>query len=119
MIIVLACKQLKKQGLIDDVAFARFWRDNRESFSPRSRWLTQLELRQKGVANDIIDRMVDTVDDEDSAYRAAASKARSLSRADYQRFRRQLGEHLKRRGFSYGIIDQTVKRLWHEPEEQD
>jgi len=31
---------LKEQGLIDDVAFARFWSDSRKSFNPRSRWLT-------------------------------------------------------------------------------
>ena len=54
--------KLKEQGLIDDMAFAQFWRDNRQSFSPRSQWLTKLELKQKGVATDIIDQVVDTID---------------------------------------------------------
>ncbi len=36
--------RLKEQGLVDDIAFAQFWKDNRESFSPRSRWLTKLEI---------------------------------------------------------------------------
>ncbi len=53
--------------MVDDMAFAQFWKDNRESFSPRSQWLTKLELRRKGVASDIIDQIVDTIDDEDSA----------------------------------------------------
>ncbi|MDH5696531.1 MAG: RecX family transcriptional regulator [Dehalococcoidia bacterium] len=104
--------RLKEQGLVDDIAFAQFWRDNRETFSPRSQWLTRLELRRKGVANDIIDQVVDTIDDEDSAYRAALSKARSLPRSDEQSFRRRLGEHLRRRGFSYGVINHIVNRLW-------
>jgi regulatory protein len=112
-----ALKQLKQQGLVDDVAFAQFWRDNRESFSPRSRWLTRLELKKKGVAEDIIDQVGDTVDDDDSAYRAAASKLRSLNRTDYRSFRRRLGEYLKRRGFSYGVINHTVRRRWREREE--
>jgi regulatory protein len=106
--------RLKEQGLVDDTAFARFWKENRESFSPRSQWLTRLELRQKGVAEDIIARIVDTIDDEDSAYRAARNKIRSLSPSDYQTFRRRLGGHLKRRGFSYGVINSTVNRLWQE-----
>jgi len=106
--------RLKELGLVDDMAFAQFWKDNRESFSPRSRRLTKLELRQKGVANDIIDQVVDAIDDDDSAYRAALSKARSLPRSDYQRFRRRLGEYLKRRGFSYGVINNTVERLWQD-----
>ncbi len=106
--------KLKEQGLVDDVAFAQFWKENRESFNPRSRWLTKLELRRKGVADDIIDEMVDTVDDDNNAYRAALSKARSLPLSDYQGFRRRLGEYLKRRGFSYGVINHTVKQLWQE-----
>ncbi len=104
--------RLKELGLVDDAAFAQFWKENRESFSPRSQWLTKLELRQKGVAEEIIDQVVDTIDDEDSAYRAALKKARSLSWTDYQSFRRRLGEHLKRRGFSYRVINNVINRLW-------
>ena len=109
-----ALAKLREQGLVDDLAFAQFWKDNREAFRPRSRWLTKLELRQKGVANDIIDQVVANVDEEDSAYRAAVSRARSLPRSDYQSFRRRLGEYLKRRGFSYQVITQTVERVWQE-----
>jgi regulatory protein len=36
---------LKEQGLLDDTAFARFWTENRELFSPRSQRLTRIELR--------------------------------------------------------------------------
>jgi len=106
--------RLKEQRLVDDTAFAQFWKDNRESFSPRSQWLTRLELRQKGVAEDIIDRVVGTIDEEDGAYRAALKKVRSLPQSDYQVFSRRLGEHLKRRGFSYGVINNTVNRLWQD-----
>jgi regulatory protein len=106
--------KLKEQGLVDDIAFAQFWRDNREAFSPRSQWLTKLELRRKGVANDIIDQIVDTIDDEDSAYRAALRKARSLPHSDEPSFRRRLGEHLRRRGFSYGVINHIVEQIWQE-----
>ncbi|GAH80778.1 unnamed protein product [marine sediment metagenome] len=63
-----ALAKLREQGLVDDLAFAQFWKDNRESFSPRSQWLTRLELRQKGVADDIIDQVVAGIDDEDSAF---------------------------------------------------
>jgi len=109
--------RLKEQGLVDDLAFAQFWKDNRQSFSPRSQWLTRRELRQKGVAEEVIDKVVADVDDEDSAYQAAISKARSLSIADYQSFRRRLGGYLKRRGFGYGVIINTLKRVWGEVKE--
>ncbi len=110
--------KLKEQGLVDDAAFAQFWKDNRESFSPRSQWLTKLELRRKGVAGDIIDQVAATVDDNSSAYRVAQSKACSLSMSDYQSFRRRLIGYLKRRGFGYEVVIHTVERLWQEREEE-
>ena len=46
--------RMKEQGLVDDTAFAQFWTENRDSFSPRSQWLTGMELRRKGVSEEII-----------------------------------------------------------------
>jgi len=115
--IEMVISRLKEQGLVDDVAFAQFWKDNRQSFSPRSRLLTKLELKKKGVTDEIIDQTVATIDDEEAAYQAALRKARSLHVSDYQVFRRRLGEHLKRRGFSYGLINSTVHRIWQDRQE--
>jgi regulatory protein len=70
--------RLKDQGLVDDDAFARFWIENRESFSPRSQRLTSLELQRKGLDGAVIARLAGEVDDGESAYRAALSKARRL-----------------------------------------
>jgi regulatory protein len=41
--------KLKEQGLVDDAAFAQFWRQNRDDFRPMSRRMIGLELKQKGV----------------------------------------------------------------------
>jgi len=106
--------RLREQGLVNDVDFAQFWQDNRQSFSPRSRWLTRLELRRKGVAEEIIDQVVSAASDDDSAYRAALGRARRLPVSDYHGFRRRLGGYLKRRGFSYGVINNTVEQLWQQ-----
>jgi regulatory protein len=105
---------LKKQGLVDDTAFARFWIENRESFSPRSRRLAGLELRHKGLSNDIIEQVTREIDDSESAYRAALSKTRRLSGVSYQDFRRRLGSYLGRRGFGYDIIKETTNTVWKE-----
>ncbi len=114
-----AISSLKEQGLIDDIAFARFWKDNRQQFSPRSQWLTRQELKQKGVSGDIINQVVSTIDDADSAYRAAKSHTRRLSVSDYPSFRHRLGKYLERRGFGYGVVIQTIDRLWREKESKE
>ncbi len=106
--------RLKDQGLLDDQAFARFWVDNRTRLGPRSRWLIGRELKQKGISSEAIDRAVDTLDDAEAAYNAAASRASRLAGADYESFRIRLGQYLRRRGFGYGVIKETTVRLWQE-----
>ena len=105
--------QLKARQMVDDAAFAQFWRENRESFSPRSKRLLKLELRQKGIDPEVVDEVLEGFDDDESAYRAAKRKGRTLER-DYETFRRKLGAFLGRRGFSYGVINRTIERLWQE-----
>jgi len=109
-----ALTRLKEQGLVDDVAFARFWKDNRESFSPRSRRQMKLELRRKGLAIDVIEPVINEINESDSAYRAALGKTRHLPLTDRQVFRRRLGAYLGRRGFNYDIIKETTERIWKE-----
>jgi len=106
--------RLTEQGLLDDLAFARFWRDSRSQLSPRSRYLTGLELKQKGVAAETVEEVVATIDDAGSAYEAARGRAARLPKEDYQLFRRRLVDYLRRRGFGYGVIAPTVARLWQE-----
>lgn len=110
--------RLKALKLIDDVAFARLWRENRESFRPRSRRLIYLELKRKGVDADTVTEATEGLDDESSAYSAAGKKALSLARLDYPTFRKRLGAFLKQRGFSYELINHTVERLWQEQGKQ-
>ena len=103
---------LKERGLVDDVAFARFWKDNRLLFSPRSRRLVQHELRQKGVSAEMADEVTSGSDDESSAYKAGVRKMRGLTSADYDEFCRRLFGYLRRRGFSYEVAGRVIERLW-------
>lgn len=109
-----AISLLKLQGLVDDNAFASFWRDNRLSFNPRSGRLIGAELQRKGVSRQIISGTLSEVDDDSAAYDAALKRARALSGTEREEFRRKLGSFLLRRGFSYELAGRTVERLWLE-----
>ncbi len=115
--IEIIINKLKEQHLLDDTAFAQFWKENRDTFRPRSQRLTRLELKKKGVADEIVKEVTDDSNDMDSAYQAALKKARRLAGEDYEVFHRRVGDFLKRRGFGYTVIHQTVKRLWQETKE--
>jgi regulatory protein len=105
---------LKERGLIDDLAFAQYWRDNRLSFNQRSQRLIKLELRQKGVTAEIADEVVENSNDDIAAYEAGLKKIRVLANLDYSEFHRRLSGYLRRRGFDYGTIKSVVLRLWQE-----
>jgi regulatory protein len=109
-----ALDRLREHGFVNDGAFAEFWIENREYFSPRSQTLTRLELRQKGIGAEIIEDAVDSIDDDASAYEAGMKKAAALNTADYDTFGRRIGAYLERRGFSEETISHTIEQLWHD-----
>jgi len=108
--------RLRASGLIDDAAFARYWAENRETFSPRGQRLLKAELRQKGISPDTIAETLEAseVDELSGAYRVAEKKARSLRNLDKRTFWQRLSAHLARRGFDYEVIHEVVSRLWRE-----
>ena len=106
--------RLKEQRLIDDVAFAFYWKDSRLSFSPRSKRLMKRELRQKGISSEIADEVVEDLDDEAIAYDAGQKKTRMLATLNYDEFYRCLFNFLRVQGFSYEVIDCVSARLWQE-----
>ncbi|HIE16607.1 MAG TPA: regulatory protein RecX [Dehalococcoidia bacterium] len=106
--------ELKKRNLIDDMAFAQYWRDNRLSFKPRSQRLIKLELWQKGVSAETSAQIVEGLDDETIAYEAGRRKARAMVGLDYDEFRHRLFGYLQRRGFGYEVVSSVVSRLWEE-----
>ncbi len=105
---------LKEQSLIDDLAFAKFWRDSRLYSRPRSKRLIARELKEKKVAQEIIEQVTENIDDEDNAYILGSNRMRMFAHLDYPEFQRGLSNYLAYRGFSYSVIRRTAGRLWQE-----
>ena len=110
--------ELKERNLIDDLAFAQFWKDNRLSFKPKSKRLIQSEVRNKKVAAEIVEQVIRDIDDEDNAYKLGNSRLHALAHLDYPDFYRRLSSYLGYRGFTYEVIRHTITRLWREKEQR-
>lgn len=116
-IIDAALERLDRLELVDDHAFASYWAESREQFSPRGARAIKNELRMKGVEREVVDEMISNEKDEELALKAGRKKALSLVHnpaMDFVTFRTRLGSFLQRRGFGYAIATRTVKELWKE-----
>ena len=105
---------LRRQGLLDDAAFAREWREQREKFRPRGPGIIRQELQRLGVDREVIRDALADFDAAANAYKAGSRYAAKLPVQDAAAFRRKLGGFLHRKGFDGEVIGQTVERLWRE-----
>ncbi|MGE5251062.1 MAG: regulatory protein RecX [Bacteroidota bacterium] len=107
-------QRLRQARLADDREFARAWVENRAAFRPRGRSALAMELRQKGLPDEIARTALEAVNEETLAYEAARKRAARLDALEWNDFRRKLSGFLGRRGFPYDVTASTVRRVWNE-----
>jgi regulatory protein len=107
-------ERLTRAGLVNDREFAQFWVENRAAHRPRGRRALRAELRQKGIATEVVEAAVSDVDEDAAALTVAEARARRLSDLDRQAFRQRLYGYLQRRGFSYDVCRRVTDRLWEQ-----
>ena len=90
---------LKQQNLIDDPAFAGWWVEQRSTFRPKGKIALKSELKQKGIAPEIIEKELEEIDELSLAQKALARKKFKSTQ--------KLITFLSYRGFSW----QTIKKV--------
>jgi regulatory protein len=50
-------ERLGTLGLVDDLAFARWWAEQRDRHAPRGRRMVEAELRQHGIGREVLDEL--------------------------------------------------------------
>lgn len=106
--------RLERQKLVDDFSFAQTWVENRSEFRPRGRRALRMELRQKGIANELIEEALKDIDEKALAYQAATMQTRKYNRLDWDDYRKKMIGFLARRGFNYGTAAEVVGEIWAE-----
>jgi regulatory protein len=112
--------RLQTTGLVNDEAFARAWVENRNAFRPRGKPALRMELRRKGLNDEIIQSVLDSQGNEAALALTTARKyARRLSGLEWPEFRQKLSGFLARRGFSYTTLAPVVSEVWKETQTAD
>lgn len=112
-VIRAAVSELEAAGMVDDDEFARAWVQERLSSSPRGSLVIRWELRRKGVEEKIIQRALEQEMGEEgeleAALRVAARHMPRPGEGEPAGLRRLAGA-LKRRGFTFDVIDAVLAR---------
>ncbi len=126
-VIATTLRRLEALGLVDDVAFARWWAEQRDRHAPRGRRMVEAELRQRGVPREVMEalrgeELAEAALEAEAmpgseAERAAAALARHLKgrpMPDEARAIQRLGAFLMRRGFDPETVRATLRAVGRE-----
>ena len=108
---------LRREKLVDDQEFAKEWTRSRVEYKPRSASLIKKELMANGIDHSIANEVVKDLDETSNAYRVGQRAMARIAFKNYTEFYTKIKGYLQRRGFNYGVISQTVDRLWSNREE--
>jgi regulatory protein len=103
-------ERLRTMKLIDDAEFARLWAESRDRASPRGRRMIAGELRARGIAAELARDAAAEIDEDDAAYRVASKRVRGLEIPSNPAFAERLASYLQRRGFSWDVVQRTMRR---------
>lgn len=116
-----ALDRLERENLVDDELFAKEWtRQRMEGQRKGKLWIRQ-ELRQKGIANELIAEALEGVstDAEFETALTAGRKKWNQVKGDIQEKKRKTLPFLMRRGFSMDMVRRVVNGLIEEDEAND
>ncbi|GCB56195.1 recombination regulator RecX [Rhodococcus erythropolis] len=111
-IITKVLDRLQEIGLIDDADFANQWVHSRHTYSGKGKRALAVELRLKGIDQDVASEALSQIDPEDERERAAELVRRKLKNKpvdDRDKVTRRLVSMLARKGYSAGMSYEVVK----------
>lgn len=104
--------RLIELSLLNDVEFAAYWVEQRETFRPRSLRALRYELYQKGVKREIVEQALSGLDETDSARRAVEKKSHQWEHLPRDEFFSKVHRFLQNRGFNYAVAAEISEELW-------
>ncbi|MFH1777611.1 MAG: regulatory protein RecX [Candidatus Omnitrophota bacterium] len=109
--------KLKEENLLNDREFARMWIESRRQVKYLGKKALFLELKIKGIDEEIIYDLFSNIDDQeeiDLARNFAQKISRQLGALNDLKTKNKFFMRLKRRGFSFSIINAVINEIYYE-----
>jgi regulatory protein len=109
--ILQAIRKLETEGWIDDGKFARLWVENRRRLKPKGAFALRIELKRKGIDDEIISAALLDDDEEKNARAALDPRMTRWRYLDKTEKKKKAFGFLRSRGFSIGVCAELSARL--------
>jgi len=106
-------ERLKEHKFLDDKEFAKWWIEQRTKYKPRSDRLIIIELKQKGISEELVKEILsqhseEAIPEVERAKKLIERKVQRLKGLSKFELTQKLGPMLLRRGFNYDVIKQAI-----------
>lgn len=110
-------EELISQNLIDDFDFVTWWIEQRDILNPKGKKLLTIELREKGIAQEIIDSVFNNISgfkekEFNLAKTVIVKKFPLYQNLPTKEARIKLARLLVRRGFDWETINKVIDSFW-------
>lgn len=108
--------KLKEQNFINDEEFAKWWVEQRTTVAPRSIRFIKIELRQKGIHQEIIEKIISNdqfliSNDLDRAKRLLQRRIIRLKGLPKEKVYQKLARFLASKGFDWETIKKSIDEV--------
>ncbi len=103
---------LENANLIDDRRFAAAWIKNRNKINPKGNFALKMELKEKGIEENEIEKLLEDVDEKENARKALKKAVKKYGKEISAK--KKILEYLQRRGFKINAAIEVLDELYSE-----
>lgn len=106
---------LKDSKFLNDEEFAKWFKEQRTTIKPKATRIIKMELKQKGISEDLINEVFkDNTDSDFEKAKQLAEKRinRYLKLSDKRKIYEKMGRYLASKGFDYDVIKEVIDQVF-------
>ncbi|MBI1919250.1 RecX family transcriptional regulator [Candidatus Microgenomates bacterium] len=112
VVVAKILKKLKEQNLVNDREFTKWWVEQRTKFRPRGLRVIKMELKQKGIKPELIEKIISNdqflISNKEAVKKLIIKKITNYKGLPKRELYHKLSQFLLRRGFDWDTVKNAV-----------